>query len=334
MRRSFVMLVGFIATVGFTSALAAETRRSEPQVSPSLEVGLWTLADQTTAPKPPVWPTGPCRQRSARAQFDRPDVHKEDEQVHIVYLLPADMEDEKLDTNGVLQCSVLAWNEWFEKQSGGLSWRLDMFSQGGRKGPLVDVTFVRSDRPASEIGGAAAVEEELLKAGLIRGGEYGRKKFLAYVATSTGSQCGSAQYPLYQLGVGDIQDWTRIAAVYMFSSDGCGGRVFGAPGSPSWSESIAMQELIHTEGVVPLGAPHGCSPVVGDTIPIPTHVCTPGLVVAEGGGVEIDPERVDVMYPYGVGPLSENVLDRDNDDYFNHSLPLRDLGDSPWLVRS
>jgi hypothetical protein len=38
------------------------------------------------------------------------------------------------------------------------------------------------------------------------------------------------------------------------------------------------------------------------------------------------------MYPYVTVPLSEKVLDRGNDDYFDHDLPLADLIDSPYLV--
>ena len=321
-----------IAAAGWASAGAAEISTPGARTegaAPSVEVGLWADPFQATAPPaPPVWPAGPCRQKSSRSEIDRPDL-ADGEQVHIVYLLPSDMADEELDTNGVLQCSVRSWNQWFEEQSGGQSWRLDTFDPPGKRGPLVDITYVRASRPSSEIQSNVTVEEELILAGLAHPVEYGTKKFLSYVASETGPLCGSAQYPLEQFeAVGHDRGWTRMASVYLFSNAACGARAFGSPGAPSWSEAIAVHELIHTEGVVPLGAPHGCTAFEA----VPTHICTLGVVLADWAGAALDPERTDVMFPFAVMPLSDNVLDRNNDDYFNHELPIRDLADSPWLV--
>ncbi len=323
-----------LAATGWASAARVDLAIAEERVTastPSVQVGLWADPFQADPPPTsPVWPQGPCREKSSRSQVDRPDL-VDGEQVHIVYLVPSDMEDEELDTNGVLQCSVRSWNQWFEEQSGGQSWRLDTFDPRGRRDPLVDITYIRSSRPSSEIQNNADVEAELIKAGLANPVDYGAKKFLSYVATDTGGMCGSAQYPLAQFeAVGLARGWTRMASVYLFSDPACGARDFGMPGAPSWSESIAIHELIHTEGVVPLGAPHGCTAFEA----VPTHICTPGVVLADGAGTSLDPERADVMFPFGVMPLSDNVLDRNNDDYFDHELPLRDLADSPWLIRS
>lgn len=328
-KRLVAVLAAMIAGTGSFAVPAAPLASAADAPQATIEVGLRALPNQSVPPSGPVWPTGPCRKSSTRSTTDRPDLHK-GEQVHIVYVLAADMTDEGLDRNGVLQCSVLAWNQWFEEQSGGVSWQLDTFKQRRRNEPLVDITFIRSQQPSAELNSVSEVAEELKKAGLLPGDESGPKKFLAYVGSSSGNLCGQAHYPPLQFGTAGLQESAKTAAVFLFSDEGCGARVFGEPGSPSWSEAIAMHELIHTEGVVPLGAPHGCL-TPGESLP--THICTPGLAVAEIAGVEVDPERVDVMFPFSTLPLSDNVLDRDNDDYFDHALPLRDLADSPWLVR-
>lgn len=264
-----------------------------------------------------------CPDNVPRASKDRSDLSK-GPQIHVVYLVSSDFPDEGLDTRGVLNCSVQAWNGWFETQADGLRWRLDLFRARGSD--VVDVTFVHSDRPGSELQTSTSIGEELARAGL----DDPNKKYLSYVAADAGSLCGSGQYPLIELSdpLNPFGGHGRYAQVFLFSHPGCHAHDFGVPGGPSWVEAIAMQELLHTEAVVPFGAPHSCTGVEA----IPTHVCTPGLGHAELVGVHADPEGVDVMFPFANGPLAGKLLDRDRDDYFGHSLPIRDLADSPFLT--
>jgi hypothetical protein len=88
---------------------------------------------------------------------------------------------------------------------------------------------------------------------------------------------------------------------------------------------IAQQEIMHTDGIVPIGAPHGCFPNG-----IPAHVCTAPLVEAP----ELDPERFDVMFPVAIVPLSEKKVDIGRDDYFETPGPGAGLEDSPFLEKA
>ncbi len=342
--RSWIALLKIVTTMVLVSS-AVDPARATTSVTPPervtaspadrahlVEVGTWVdPAVPSRASIEPV-PGTSCLRKQPRATIDRPDTI-EDHQVHIVYLVPSDMADEKLDSSGVLACSVEAWNDWFRKQSGGASWRIDTLDPPGRRSGIIDITFVKSPRPSSEIQSNADVTAELKAAGLLPADESGVKKFLVYAATDTGRLCGAASYPLSQLDPAPLPlggGHSLVASVFLFSDAGCGAHSFGTPGNASYSEAIAMQELLHTEGVVPLGAPHGCSAV--DLVPV--HACTPGLVFTDVIGQRLDPQRRDVMFPFAGPPLSENILDIDRDDYFDHPFPFRDLADSDWLTRS
>lgn len=265
--------------------------------------------------------------RLPRATRDRPDLRR-GRLVHVIYLVPADADDEALDTDGTLDCSARAQNQWFEEQSGGLRWRFDSFRTKVRTGggtravEVTDVTFVRSSLPGAALSGAFEVKDELTKLGF----DDSNKRYLSFVA-SEAAPCGDALYPIAPPGT-----WVdgQYAQVYLFSTDGCRAHEFGVPGAPSWAEMIAQQELIHNDGLTSPGAPHGC---LGGIPPGFAHVCT-GPLFATEGSVNLDPERVDVMYPYVSVPLSEKVLDRGNDDYFGHPFPhLFDLEDTPYVER-
>lgn len=315
-------------TSTYAAASGAEGRYIDavtlaPPVSQAL-ANLGSRTPETVAPKgapPYVCPSG-----IPRGEADRPD-RQSGRQVHVVYLVAEDFPDERLDTKGVLNCSVRAWSKWFVEQTGGLEWRIDTFKpRSGKTSEVVDITFVPASVPGAELSTTASVEAELQRAGLVDP----QKLYLAYVAADGGGTCGRGRYPLASTGDGGVfGGHGRFAYAYLFGAEGCHGHDFGVPGSPRWIEATVMQEMLHSEGVVPLGAPHACTGID----PMPNHLCTPGLGLTELAGVGLDPERVDVMFPFVSVPLSEKVLDRDHDDYFAHSLPLRDLGDSPYLVK-
>lgn len=259
-----------------------------------------------------------------RSEVDRPDV-VEGPSVHIVYLVAADSPDQLLDTRGTLNCTIKAQNQWLQEQS-ELRWNFDMFvHERHRKGrtsliPAVDVTFARSSLPAAKLGGAAAVRDELIRLGFAQP----EKRYLTYVMGQYTTFCGDAIYPLSVHADGHRDG--VYAQVYLSSTNACNAQWFGKPGQPSWSDAIAQQELLHTEGLTAIGAPHSC-PMV---LPF-AHICTAALFYTDGS-VQPDPEQTDLMYPYVSLPLSQKVLDRGHDDYFGHDLPLGDLGDSPYLV--
>lgn len=277
-----------------------------------------------TALSPASDQTRPCP-RTPRSTIDRPDL-VEGPAIHVIYLLAADAPDEHLDVNGVLSCSMHAQNAWLEGQV-GLRWRLDTFehqvtTRAGRtrRVPRLDVTFVRSHKPAVEIDGAFAVRDELAT----RGFADPDKRYLTFVMTRYMRQCGDAIYPI-SVHASQQRDG-KYAQVYLSSSEACHADKFGSGSQPSWAEAIAQQELLHTEGLAPIGAPHSC-PMV---LPF-AHVCTGALHYTESN-YALDPERKDVLYPYLSAALSEKVIDIGRDDYYGHNLPIGDLEDSVYLT--
>jgi hypothetical protein len=270
-----------------------------------------------------------CSTSIPRSSKDRPDLD-DGPLVHVIYLIPSDFPDEKLDVNGVLDCSVKAQQNWFVEASGGLRWRFDTFKakvKDQKTGKTVtreiaDVTFVKSARPGGSLATAFDVAEDLEQAGFADSD----KRYLSYVASESGA-CGDAVFPLASPLSGPVPDG-KYAQVYLFADKACRSHEFGPPGDAGFAEMIAQQEIIHNDAIVSGGAPHGCA--MG-TPPGMGHICTGPLVLTEGGE-NLDPERIDVMYPYVSVPLSEKVLDPGNDDYFNTLLPnLSDLADSPYV---
>lgn len=278
---------------------------------------LWTTK---TAPPTPYEPISATRsnprqscQPSPRSAIDRRDIVR-GPQVHVVYVVAADEKDRQFDKRGTIHCSVSAFNRWFEESSGGLRWRVDRFRAA--KAVFADVSFLRSKLKGETLSNPEMVDEELRRNGF----DDPDKTYLSYVDVDAGTLCGAASYPV-------IGEHGRSAVVYLRGDPHCHGDEFGAPGDPLWVEATALHELAHAEGTVPIGAPHGCAVLEL----VPTHVCTQGVVLTEAAGIELDPERVDLMFPFVTEPLSGLVLDRDNDDYFDHPFPYRDLKSSPYI---
>lgn len=61
-------------------------------------------------------------------------------QIHLLYAIPSDSTDRKLDKNGWIRSSVASAQSWLERESGGSRLRFDTY-----RGDL-DVTFVRLPR--------------------------------------------------------------------------------------------------------------------------------------------------------------------------------------------
>jgi hypothetical protein len=260
----------------------------------------------------------------SRSAVDRPD-ERSGRLIHVVYLRAAGMPDDHYDELGILEDSVRSMNVWTKQQTGNQQWRFDTYTftaadptapGGTRSVNAVDVTFIDSPKPSTSLDSAGEVEAELTSRRL----NDPNKRYLSYVSASAGGVCGDAWFPL-------VPDATPVdgqfSQVYLYSSDGCRAREF-APNAtqPSFAETIAMQEMIHNDGMVPLVAPHDC--VV--SLLAFGHVCTGPL-----WATELDPERFDVMYPYVGLPLNEKKLDEDHLDYYRHLAPYKDLEQSLYL---
>ena len=318
---SFVLL---LALVSPASALQANDAASAPQLAvaqalapPSSEgaadaAELQALAGQRY---PYLFP---------RSATDRPD-QVSGRQIHVIYLLPAAMPDDRYDELGVIEDSVRSMNAWMRQQTGNQEWVFDTYSftPPGATEPVsaIDVSFVESDKVGTQLGSVSNVQAELIEKGF----DEPNKRYLSYVASNAGGVCGDAWFPL-------VPDATPVdgkySDIYLYSSEGCRAREF-APNAttPSYTETIAMQEMIHNDGMVPLVAPHDCW--VG--LLAFGHVCTGPLWAGGGDAGGLDPERFDVMFPYVGLPLSAKQLDADHLDYYRQLAPYKDLEQGLYL---
>ncbi|HYH27711.1 MAG TPA: hypothetical protein VEA19_02920 [Actinomycetota bacterium] len=265
--------------------------------------------------------------RIPRSSTDRPD-EKAGRLLHIVYVLPAGAPDDQYDEKGIIDDSMRAMNAWTRQQTGNQKqWRLDTFTFEwddpdttqieNIRVNAVDVTFIRSNRLDDQLDSVSEVEGELVGRGLNKS----NKRYLSFVASNAGGVCGDAWWS-YVPTQDDFDG--QYSDVYLYSSSGCRARDW-APNAttPAYTESIAMQEMIHNDGIVPPGAPHGCGPTS-----LPAHVCNPALILTP----ELDPEYTDVMYPFVGLPLSQKVIDDDNLDYYGTPYPgIRDLDQGLYL---
>ena len=265
-----------------------------------------------------------------RWQFPRSTVDRPDEvsgrQIHVVYLVPSDAADESLDVNGVLEDSMRATNAWVRAETGDLEWRLDTYTfswddpETIEEDPIdieaVDVSYIKSTKPGSQLNGVSEVESELVAKGF----DVSSKRYFVYSAANAGGVCGDAWWNFSPTP--DNFDG-QYSAVYLGSSPGCRAKEFAPDATtPSYTEAIVAQEILHNDGQVTLVAPHNCasSGSLG-------HVCTNPLWISQ----DLDPESYDVLFPFVGRPLSEKHLDEDHLDYFRHPFPWRDLETSVYF---
>lgn len=210
----------------------------------------------------------------------------------VVYFIPKDSTTPRLST-ATITASLNSVVDWFRAQFG--------------RRPLIDTSHVHtvegllaasSYRDAASESYLTKISQELAS----RGFSDPNKRYLLYAAVPSKQICGEAYLP----------PAPAFAALYIDAvPSACGGRDFG---SGTWStagraETILAQEWLHNEGIVPSTAPHDCAFAIA-------HVCTGPL----GLVARLDPEELDVMFPYVTGPLRDKVLDRGHDDYFQQVL--------------
>jgi hypothetical protein len=232
---------------------AGAARSAGVAIAQTLSLGVPARAPATTSAAD-VSDAGAFCSRVTRAEQDRPDLHG-GRLVHVLYVVPQGARDDELDVSGTLACSLLAQNVWMRAQS-NLEWRWDTAiadtaspSDPNVRVETVDITFVRSTQPASALDAAGEVRAELI----VRGFDDPDKRYLTYVESGGGGAvCGDAFYPLTH-HVDEVDG--KYAQVYLDSTAGCGARDFGTPATGGGlSEAIAQQELMHNDGMTPLGA--------------------------------------------------------------------------------
>ena len=252
---------------------------------------------------------------AGRSTVDRPDT-VQGSKIHVIYFTPSDGPDNQLDVNGVLENSVASMNVFLE-QDIGRKLRLDTYLDG--KTPRLDISFVRGQLTAEEYSGSgdaiAAVTQELEHRGWTESG--GVKRYFVYYEgpAEDSNICGTAYLNIVGNG------FAQWSVVWLGAAPGCGARDFGTPETGGgMSEAIALHEHFHNEGMVPIGALHQC-------YAFQFHLCS----AAAGAALDtLDPENVDLLFPFVTFPLRDKVVDRDHDDYYDHTFPHRDMADSPF----
>lgn len=233
-----------------------------------------------------------------RSVQDRED-DVDGQQVHLMYVLPADGDDQNLDTNGSIATSLIAAQNWMASLADGRRLQIDAF-QGEP-----DITFYQlqqSDREVNDFstgeGGPIAIKEELETSGLMQTG----KIYVVYYEGTADYACGATPTLPSSIAVlnlhGNYPDGVRCDTLPLGVS---------ASSVDSWG-ILMIHEVVHALGFVPDCARNN-----------------------SGHGHVVD-DPADLMYD---GPLTwqPSQLDAGNDDYFHHDIAdCPDLADSPYLT--
>jgi hypothetical protein len=235
-----------------------------------------------------------------RAFIDRPD-QVTGPQIHLIYAVPSNGVDRRLDVNDDIAQSFGVAEQWLVGQTGGARFRLDTYHRAP------DITFVRLPETNAQIASHGVYSRDQIEA-LVRAlGFRAANKIYEVFYDGSSSVCGSAPWPSALLG--------HVPVIYLKgtppNAPGCDTQPFAKLGQPSgYLEMDELHEIVHTLGFVPSCAPHSNQD---------SHVTD---------------SNTDLMY---AGPLpwdtSQMVLDYNHDDYFNANIPgCLDLSNSAFLT--
>jgi hypothetical protein len=187
----------------------------------------------------------------ADAALPRSTVDRLDElrgpQIHVVYAVPADGEDRRLDETGALEGSVGSFQAWLAAETGGPNLRLDTY-QGS-----LDISFLRLAATDAAIASRGAfvreaVEQELRTSGFNRA----ERIYAVYYDGSSTFACGGAFWPPQLSG--------NAVVMYLRGRPGgslCEVNAFAAASAPpTYWEYAMLHDILHGLGMVPTCAPH------------------------------------------------------------------------------
>jgi hypothetical protein len=286
-------------------------------------------AEDTTAPLEAAGP-GPVDAAGAagfscpvvRSLSDRPDDSPLD-QVRVLYALPSDGADDRLDTEGPICTSTAAIERWLATQTGGPRLRLDTANG------VLDIGFVRLPDDDAGLRGNGGdtletgypylrdrIERSLARAGLLAP----NKMYAVFYGGSSPFSCGGGAWPPVLPG--------HVAAMYLqgqvAGARACASNPLGASvDRPGYLDYSLLHEIVHTLGFVTTSAPnHHASGHVFD-VAVPPAVAARDLMYRARDGS--DP-------PWGTQDPAGLVLDVGRDDYYAHGRPgLPDLAHSSFL---
>ncbi|MGH2581289.1 MAG: hypothetical protein ACRDFQ_00140 [Anaerolineales bacterium] len=259
----------------------------------------------TTTPEPQPTRAIPNPNRSTTEEYstvDRPD-DVAGYQIHFVYALPSDGEDELLDVDGSIALSAQALNSWLEGKTGS---RLRYDSYQGD----LDISFMQLEYTAEQISDLGTHILLLMEYEIkTRGFDTSNKLYVIYYdgffVTNEG-YCGLAAFPPEGAGV----TATLLLRGYSPRNDLVCPRQFTQSADyTGYFEMTILHELLHLTGMVPECAPHYQDGHVSDN--------SQDLLFHQYDG------SYSPLYTY---------LDYRNDDYFGHGDPdCPDFGRSVFL---
>lgn len=245
--------------------------------------------------------SSPVAAAGERSTVDRPDDEMAP-QVHLVYVLPSDGVDRRLDTDGTIRTSFAAAQAWLGGETDGRSLRLDTYE--GEP----DISFVTLSRSDAEVQSEEGFAREAIEAELIDAGfDAADKVYAVYYDGGSTYACGSGAYPPL------IEGNVAVLFLHGLPLDGairCGDNAFATEAeSPGFWEYVAVHEILHTLGFVPACAP---------SEELSGHISGPPNDLMYEGEEETDLPR---------------VLDGGNDDYYAADVAgCLDFEDSAYLT--
>lgn len=234
-------------------------------------------------------------------------------QLHLVYAVPSDGVDRRLDTTGVLRAVVEGWQRWLHRQTPG---RVLRWSEAGGR---IVVSFARLPRTRAQyldpVPSQQRYHETLEALGTdLRALGFDRpdRNYLVYCECRGVSTLGREVR-----GTGDINGIVfgdgrptlgssgRFASVFL--EDASDAELADTGISNYWSK-LGLHELLHVLDAVQPQAPD----------------------YWDGDFAHVDRPFEDIMYQL-VAPESRLVLDGGRNDYYGHAGTWLDVADQPFL---
>jgi len=265
-------------------------------------------------PTPGPTPTLIAAPPGERSYADRPDDFPGLYQAHVLYVLPADAEDQQRDLDGKFNKTVETANQWFSDQSGGSRIRFDTY-----QGEL-DITFIQIDQTSDQVYDASVAEyggafwiRDILEAKLEAMNVFqpGKLYVAMFDISKHPSTCADAAHPPDLMG--------RLAGFYTAAKVEAGWSCpeeepFGA--GSRWADMGVPHEIVHLLG---FASSCGNNPTSSENTSH-TGDFTKDLMWAPAAN---STEAWDVAHM---------TLDPGHDDYFKHNIPnCPDLANSAFL---
>lgn len=225
----------------------------------------------------------------SRSLADRPDREPGLYQVHVIYAVPSDRPDRRLDVDGTLSGSLASAQAFFADAGEGIALRLDETLAGA-----VDISFLALPRPDADYAefglfAREAIQSEVLNAGF----KDARKLYLVYYDGTNPAACGGAP----PLTTGD-----PVTVLYLN----------GLSGTAEACEQNPLRRADETAGYWEWAAIHEVVHALGFADP-----CGPNHAEERPG--HTGDLNFDLMYA-GTEPWLPTVVDPGQDDYFGANV--------------